>query len=187
MILFPQSFYLLYFVCVKQNLNTTQFGFACKRQRPSGSAETWKPISVVQLFAFTWATWQTNRSRPQWTLQSPFTNTLPPIAGMMLLATIGVGDKIKALGLWWQCECMSEGVTRLGEWGITWEHWFERQRMLCMPNEKETSWKATFEAEWMTLRTSLCLFNRMLFLWKTPPPHSSYPSPMPPPATHTLT
>lgn len=32
-------------------------------------------------------------------ITTPFTNTLPPIAGMMLLATIGVGDNIKALGL----------------------------------------------------------------------------------------
>lgn len=62
---------------------------------------------------------------------------------------------------------------------------FDRECSACLT--KEISWKATFEAEWMTLRTSLCLFNRMLFLLQTPPLHPSYPPPMPPPATHTLT
>lgn len=32
-------------------------------------------------------------------ITTPFTSTHPPTAGMMLLATIGVGDNMKALGV----------------------------------------------------------------------------------------
>lgn len=73
------------------------------------------------------------------------TNTSPPTAGMMLLATIGVGDNTTALrGYDGNVTVCLSGVSRLGNVGITQEHRIE-QRMLCMPNKKkETSWKATF-------------------------------------------
>lgn len=32
-------------------------------------------------------------------IKTPFTSTYPPTAGMMLLATIGVGDNMTALGV----------------------------------------------------------------------------------------
>lgn len=70
-------------------------------------------------------------------ITTPFTNTYPPTAGMMLLATIGVGDNMKALGVMMAMWLYVWGRKQTWEWGLTREHRFVQQRMLCMPNERD--------------------------------------------------
>lgn len=83
-----------------------------------------------------------------------------------------------ALGLCWQCHCMSEVVTRLGNEESQKSTSFVWQRMLCMPDDERHLGKATLDSEW--LRTSLCLFNRMFFFSYGKLPPSYHPSSPPP-------
>lgn len=106
-------------------------------------------------------------------IKTPFTSTYPPTAGMMLLATIGVGDNMKALGVM-TASCLYVWG-REQPWGMGESHestsLYDRECSACLT--KETSWKATFDGEWMTLRTSLLPLQSHvgpLTISSTPPP-----------------
>ena len=110
-------------------------------------------------------------------ITTPSTNTHPPTAGMMLLATIDVGGNMKALELWWPCDCMSEGVSRHGN-GASQEHCFVWQRMLCMPTERDILERQPLTLnEWhweLVFASSIaCCSYKKLFHHSTtsPPPH----------------
>lgn len=94
-----------------------------------------------------------------------------------------LSDNTKALGVMAALWLYVVGRLGMGEWHES-TSLYDRECSACLT--KETSWKATFDAEWMTLKTGFASsiacwsFNKLLH-----PPTPPFTPPMPPPATRT--